>query len=114
MNLGVICDVTSNTPTGVIGVDKETGTIGYIVKDKSLEDIIEVILNNSKLDLPIKEDINGNELFRHEKLTPKDPYYLIAFNYHLPFPWRILGIRYAEGDIEKAIQESFDYMEGIE
>lgn len=113
MNLGIICDIISNKPTGVIGVDKETGTIGYITENKDLENVIEIILDSGKLDLPIREEINNNEILRHEKQTPKDSYYLIAFNYHLPYPWKILGIRYVEGDIEQVIQESYNYLEGI-
>lgn len=108
MNIGIICNINTNTPIGVIGVDKSTGDIGYITKEVELDKSIEVILDAIELDLPIKEDIKNTEIIRMEKLSPMDDYYLIALNYHLPEPWRILGIRYEEGDFEVLLNEAFE------
>jgi hypothetical protein len=108
MNIGIICDVNTNTPVGIIGVDKETGDIGYITKEAELDECIEIILDTNQLDLPIREDVDNNEILRVEKIEPTDDYYLIAFNYHLPEPWRVLGVRYDEGDFEELLNATFE------
>lgn len=111
MNLGIICELTSNKSIGVIAIEKETGTIGYATNDNDLDKVIEILLDNDELDLMIEEQLGQNTIIRKEKVNPKDDYYLLAFNYHLPYPWRILGVRYIEGDIEEIIKESFEYVE---
>lgn len=112
MNLGVICDLAVNKSVGIICVDSETGTIGYTVEQIELENVIEIILDND-LELIIKEQINGKEILRKEKVNCKDKNYLTAFNYYLPYPWRILGVRYIEGNIDDVLKDGFQYMEGI-
>ena len=112
MNVGMICDISKNQPIGVIAVDKTNGSIGYIVDDHDLENTIEIILDNKTLDLTLKEDIDGQEILRNEQVDTKNPYYLMAFNYHLPYPWKILGMNYEDGELEPVLQQYYDLMEG--
>jgi hypothetical protein len=113
MNLGVICNLVSNKPVGVIGVDKDKGAVGYITEIKELENVIETILDVGKLSLQVEEEVDGSKIMRVDEIGVKNSHYLVAFNYHLPFPWRILGLRYVEGDLEQILKESYDYMEGV-
>lgn len=113
MNLAIICNVISKKPIGVIGVDKDTKTVGYITNNEELESVIEIILNNNTLELPVKETIKDNTILRYDNINCEHMYYLIAFNYHLPYPYKMLGVTYVEGNLEDVLQESFEYMEGI-
>lgn len=113
MNLAIIVNITSKIPIGAIGVDKDKKTVGYMTNNKELEDIIEIILDNKELELPVKETIYGNDILRYDKIDCNHSFYLIAFNYHLPYPYKILGVTYADGDLETLIQESFEYIEGF-
>jgi len=111
MNLAIICDINSKIPLGVIGVDKDKKIVGYMTNNTDLENIIEIILDNKELELPIKETINDNLILRYDKIDYGHSFYLIAFNYHLPYPYKMLGVTYAEGELETLIQESFEYIE---
>jgi len=113
MNLAIICNVTSKEPLGVIGVDKDKKLVGYMTNDNDLENILEIILDNNTIELPVKETIDNSEILRYEQLDCTNSYYLIALNYHLPYPYKMLGVTYAEGELETLIQESFEHMEGV-
>lgn len=108
MNLAIICNINSKEPLGIIGVDKLSKSVGYMTNNEELETVIEIILNNNKLELPIKEIIDNNEILRYEMIDYNHSYYLIAFNYHLPYPYRILNLSYIDNDLELAIQENFN------
>jgi hypothetical protein len=113
MNLGIVCDISNKKPIGVIAIDNKNGDIGYIVNNNELEDDIEVILNHKELTVPVQEVINSNYIIRQQTYTIKDNNYLTAFNYYLPQPWRILGLKDVDGDMEQILNESYNHMEGI-
>lgn len=111
MNLGIICDIVSNTPVGTIAVDQLTGTAAYLTSNEVLDKTIDVILANDELPLMIPEEIDGRRIVRSQKLDTYSPQYLVAFNYQLPYPWRIMALKYEEGDIEDIVKKCYDCME---
>lgn len=110
MNVGIICNIISNKPIAIIGVNKEDGAVGYISTNNELENIIEAILDEKELEIPVTEKIDEHEIIRLEKITSKDSNYLMAFNYHLPAPWKMLGITYSDGDLEETLNEIYSYI----
>lgn len=113
MNIATIYNINSNEPIGIIGIDKKTNDTGYITNDEELEQVINIILNNDKLELPVYELINKNEILRYDIIDYKHSHYLVAFNYYLPYPYRILNVSYIDNDLELAIQENFNKLGGI-
>lgn len=113
MNIGIICDVSSNIPKGFIAIDQDNGQLGYVTNDDILDEIIEIILDSDQLSLPIEEQINDKIILREEQIDKNDNHYLISFNYILPHPWRILGTRYENGKIEDVLNECQNYLDEI-
>lgn len=111
MNLGIICNIVSNKPIGTIAVDNETGTVAYITGNEDLNQAIDIILDSDELDLMVPEEINSKRIMRIEKMTTRSPQYLVAFNYYLPYPWRVLALKYEQGDIEDIVRECYECME---
>lgn len=114
MNIATIYNININAPVGIIGIDKDSNNIGYATNDEELEQIIEIILNNHELKLPIKENINNSEILRYDNIKYTYSYYLVALNYYLPYPYRILNVSYADNDLELALQENFNYIGDIQ
>ena len=114
MNIAIICNVSTQKPIGVIGIDKENGNVAFISKNKDLEDILERISSKESLELMIEEKLNDSCLLRVENVDFKSSNYLVALDNHLPYPWKILGVTYVEQDLEQSVEEIYNYMEGFE
>ena len=103
-NLAIICDITDKSPVGVICSCPISGDIAFSTEDKMLEEVLDIILDNNVF-LHVDEKINGNIMISEDIIQPADSYYLMAINYSLPYPWRILGVTSSEGDVEKIVTE---------
>lgn len=101
-NLAIICDVTNNQPAGVICSCPITGDIAFATEDKVLEEVLDIILDN-KTFLHADENINNHVMISEDEIQPDDSYYLMAINYSLPLPWRMLGVTSTEGDVEEIV-----------
>lgn len=108
-NLGVIYDLRNDHPVGVICSNPNNGDIAYSTDDKTLDEVLEILLDN-RLSLVIEEDVDGKKMIREESVAKTDSYYLMALNYALPFPWRILKVRKIDGDVEEIVNEAFHYI----
>lgn len=105
-NLAVICDITDNSPVGVICCNPKTGDIAYSTQIKILSEVLEILLDN-KVFLLKDEAINNNSMIVEETVSQADSYFLIALNYSLPFPWKILGVTEATGDVEEIVDQAY-------
>lgn len=112
-NLAVICDITNNSPIGVICCNPKTGDIAYSTQNKTLSDVLEIILDN-KVFLLKDEVVNNNKMIVKEIINKTDSYYLTALNYSLPFPWRIFGVTEAVGDVEEIIEQASNILDNRE
>lgn len=113
MNIGIICNVSSNVPEGFIAIDSEDNKIGYVTVSEDLDNIIDVILEKSTLNLPVEEEFENNKTLRYESISKTHPHYISALNYILPNPWRILGVRYEKDNMESILNECNNYLEGF-
>ncbi|MNJ90038.1 hypothetical protein D3C87_76290 [compost metagenome] len=105
-NLAIICDIRENKPVGVICSCPGTGDIAYLTDEDLLSETLEVILDN-KLFLLNEEEVNKKNMIHEETVTVMDSYYLVSINYSLPYPWRILGVKAVDGDVEDIVNEAF-------
>lgn len=105
-NLAVICDVRENKPVGVICSCPHTGDIAYSSEESLLIETLDIILDN-KLFLLNEEKISNRSMIREEDIDNFDSYVLMAINYSLPFPWRMLGVTSVNGDPEQIVEEAF-------
>lgn len=105
-NLAIICDIRDNTPVGVICSCPHTGDIAYSTEENLLMETIDIILDN-KLFLLNEEKVNNHSMIHEEGIRTFDSYYLMAIDYSLPFPWRILGVTSVNGDPEEIVEEAF-------
>lgn len=104
-NLAVICDIRDNTPVGIICSCPYSGDIAFSTEDDMLDETLEVLLDN-KVFLHSDEKVNNHVMISEDEIVAADSYYLMAINYSLPFPWRMLGVTKAKGDVEQIIEES--------
>lgn len=104
-NLAIICDIRSNSPVGAICSCPLTGDIAFTTSDKMLEEVLEILLDN-KVFLHSDEKINNYVMINEDEIEAADSYYLMALNYSLPYPWRMLGITSTTGDVEQIIEET--------
>lgn len=103
MNLGYIKNLSSNKIQGIIGHDFLTGNLAYYSYDNELLDCIDIILNRNLFFLI--NEIKGDNIFiKKEEVTLFDKNYLLAVNYSLPSPWRIVKIENINGDLEEIVQ----------
>ncbi|AEO93287.1 gp16 [Bacillus phage G] len=108
-NLAIICDIRNRTPIGVICSCPVTGDLAFSTENKMLEETLEIILS-SKSFLYSKEKVNEQSMINREEINPNDHYYLMAIDFSLPFPWRILGITSVEGDIEQIVGNAIEML----
>lgn len=106
INVAIICDIRDNTPTGVICADPLSGDIAYSTMDSVLSESIEILLDHKQF-LLTDENIGRGKMIREETIRNTDSYYLIALNYSLPFPWRVLGVTATSGDVETVANDVF-------
>ncbi|MNV43633.1 hypothetical protein D3C71_1353500 [compost metagenome] len=106
-NLAVICDITDNSPVGFICSNPLSGDIAYSTQNKTLSSVLEVLLDN-KLFLLKNEKINDIDMIVEDEIAQTDSYCLIALNYSLPFPWRILGVKEVVGDVEEIVDQAHE------
>lgn len=106
INVAIICDIRSNTPIGVICANPLNGDIAYSTKDSVLSESLEILLDHKQF-LLADESIGESTMVREETISNSDSYYLIALNYSLPFPWRILGVTTTVGDVEVVVNDVF-------
>lgn len=104
-NLAIICDLRSKSPVGVICACPITGDIAFLTEDPMLEEVLDILLDN-KVFLHADEKVNSYDMITEEEIKSKDSYYLMALNYALPFPWRMLGVTPTVGDIEQIVEEA--------
>ncbi len=114
MNIGIICDIKENIPVAFLAIDYDENLLGYVSNNNELRLILETILDQDQLAIKVKESIDGKTIIRSEVVNKRDPYYLVAINYILPSPWKILGIRYEENsNIKKVLKQCDNYLEGL-
>lgn len=106
VNVAIICDIRDNTPVGVICSNPSSGDIAYSTENSLLSESLEVLLDHKQF-LLYDENIGNSTMIREETISPTDSYYLIALNYSLPFPWRILGVTTSNGDVEDIASDVF-------
>ncbi|MNC13538.1 hypothetical protein D3C75_612890 [compost metagenome] len=106
-NLAVICDITNNSPAGVICANPLTGDIAYSTQNKMLSNVLEILLDN-KLFLLKSENINDIDMIVEDEIAQTDSYFLISLNYSLPFPWRIIGVTEVVGDVEEVVNQAYE------
>lgn len=108
-NLAIICDIRNRTPIGVICSCPVTGDLAFSTENKMLEETLEIILSGKSF-LYSKEKVNEQSMINREEINPNDHYYLMAIDFSLPFPWRILGITSVEGDIEQIVGNAIEML----
>lgn len=107
--LGIICDISNSSPVGVIASNISDKEIVFITKNKSLDIVIETLLEDN-IFLQKREELNGSNMILNEKIDINDEYFFISLNYSLPIPYRIMGIKEFDGDVEKIVFETFNYL----
>lgn len=104
-NLAIICDIRDNSPVGAICACPTTGDIAFSSSDKMLEEVLDIILDN-KAFLHTDEKVNYHQMINEDEIKKADSFYLLAVNYSLPFPWRMLGVTSTIGDVEEIVQNA--------
>ncbi|MDF2534315.1 MAG: hypothetical protein K0R18_472 [Bacillales bacterium] len=106
-NLAIICDIRENKPVGVICSCHGTGDVAYSTEDNLLMETLNIILDH-KMFLLNEEKVDNKNMIHEETIDVFDSYYLMALNYALPFPWRILGVTPVNGDVEEIANEAYN------
>ena len=105
-NLAIICDIRNNNPVGAICACPLTGDIAYSTSNNMLNEVLEIIFDH-KMFLLTDEIVDNHDMIVENEIAFEDSYYLVALNYALPFPWRILGVTSVEGNVEEIVKEAY-------
>ena len=111
MNLAIVGNLYTKQIDAIIGLD-EKGNLGYISRDNELDLILDMLTNNNYMDIKDFENINNNHTVINKSYKKDNAKYLLAINDMLVSPWKILAVRGLKSDLNSALEESYDLLEG--
>lgn len=113
MNIALVGNILTKQIDAIVGLDSD-GNFGYISINSLLDEILDIIVGFDSIEIEDIEYVDNKEIIINKPYYTNNFKYLLALNYKLCHPWKIVTIKGLDTnqDLAAALKESYNLLEG--